>query len=134
MNIGLYIMSGLYIAAGIYHFINPDVYLKIMPPWLPWHKVLVYLSGALEIILGASILYKPWRRIAAWGIIFLLIAVFPANVQMAINYYHANHPRFWGAILRLPLQIILIWWAHLYTNRTKKLTSSNTSQTKTLHL
>ncbi len=119
-KIALYIMSLLYIVAGFYHFINPQVYLQIMPPWLPWHKALVYISGIAEITLGLLILYKPWRRIAAWGIIFLLIAIFPANIQMAINYHIESHPRFWGSMLRLPLQILLIWWAYTYTKTYKK--------------
>lgn len=119
-KIALYLMSLLYIVAGLYHFINPQVYLQIMPPWLPWQKLLVYISGVAEITLGLGILYKPWRSMAAWGIIFLLIAIFPANIQMAINYHYENHPRFWGSMLRLPLQIFLIWWAYTYTKTKKK--------------
>ncbi len=119
-KIALYFMALLYIAAGFYHFINPKPYLQIMPPWLPGHRVLVYISGALEIILGVAILYKPYRKVAAWGIVFLLIAVFPANIQMVVNYYNQNHPRFWGSILRLPLQVLLIWWAFAYTKSNKK--------------
>jgi uncharacterized membrane protein len=127
-------MSLLYISAGIYHFINPGVYVKIMPPWLPFPEVIVYVSGAAEIILGICLLYQPWRRRAAWGIIFLLLFVFPANIQMAINYHNENHPRFWGSMLRLPLQIMLIWWAYLYTKPAINLKSHSTSGSNTLPL
>ena len=110
-------MAAGYTAAGIYHFINPAPYLKIMPPWLPWHKTLVWVSGALEILFSFIILYKPWRAYAAWGFIVLLVAIFPANIQMAINYYNDDHPRFEGSLLSLPIQILLIAWAFAYTKR-----------------
>jgi len=108
-------MAAGYTAAGIYHFINPEPYIKIMPPWLPWPRALVFLSGALEIFLSLIIMYKPWRAFAAWGFMILLVAIFPANIQMAINYYNEDHPRFLGSILRLPIQVLLIWWAFVYT-------------------
>lgn len=111
----LYLMALLYVAAGVYHFVRPKFYMKIMPPWLPWHLELVYVSGAIEIILGLLLLPVATRSLAAWGIIILLIAVFPANIQMAINYWHKNNPYLWIAILRLPLQFLLIWWAWQYT-------------------
>lgn len=110
-------MAAGYTAAGIYHFINPAPYLKIMPPWLPWHEELVFISGALEIILSLLILYKPSRPFAAWGFIILLIAIFPANIQMAINYYKNNHPVYLGSLLRLPVQLVLIAWAFRYTKK-----------------
>jgi uncharacterized membrane protein len=109
------LMALAYVAAGINHFLHPDFYLAIMPPWLPAHAMLVAISGVAEIFLGLGILFYPTRRLASWGIIALLIAVFPANVQMAINYYQDGNPRLWLALLRLPLQGLLIWWAWLYT-------------------
>jgi len=115
LKLGVYIMALGYAAAGLYHFINPAPYLEIMPSWLPWHKELVFLSGAVEILLSLIILYKPWRPLAAWGFIILLVAIFPANIQMAINYYKNDHPRFLGSLLRLPIQFLLIWWAFAYT-------------------
>lgn len=113
--IALYIMAILYIGAGVYHFISPEFYKKIMPPWLPYHLLLIYVSGFFEIVLGALLFFEPTRAAAAWGIIALLIAVFPANVQMLLNFIRSHHPYTWVAILRLPLQLILIWWAWLYT-------------------
>jgi uncharacterized membrane protein len=70
---------------GILHFAKPDGFLKIMPLFLPFHHVLVYLSGVFEIIGGLGLLFKRTRKIAAWGLIVLLIAVFPANIYMALS-------------------------------------------------
>ena len=108
-------MAAIYIAAGINHFLHKDMYVSIMPPWLPKHLLLVYISGVAEIILGLLLIPMLIRSIAAWGIIVLLIAVFPANIQMAINYYQDHRSYFWLTILRLPLQFLLIWWAYFYT-------------------
>lgn len=112
-------MASLYAAAGINHFVNPQTYLAIMPPWLPAHSFLVFISGLLELILGVLLFFTPTRRLAAWGIILLLIAVFPANIQMTINYEREEHPNFWLSVLRLPLQFLLIWWAYQYTKPAK---------------
>lgn len=103
--------------AGINHFWHTEKYLRIMPPYLPWHEELVAISGICEIILGVALLFPSIRRIAAWGIIALLIAVFPANVQMLINYWKDDHPWLWFAIVRVPLQPILIWWVYQFTKR-----------------
>ncbi len=108
-------MTIAYIAAGINHFINPQLYLSIMPPWLPAHAALVEVSGVLEILLGLLLLPLRSRRLAAWGLVTLLIAVFPANVQMLLNYIREDNPHVWMAVLRLPLQLLLIWWAYIYT-------------------
>ena len=72
-------MSLFYVFAGIKHFTNPDWYMKIMPPYLPLHKGLVYISGAFEIILGLMLFLNKTRFIAGWGLILLLIAVLPAT-------------------------------------------------------
>lgn len=112
-------MAALYVAAGINHFVHPAMYLHIMPPWLPAHHLLVWVSGAAEILLGLLLLLPFSRRLAAWGIICLLVAVFPANVQMALNFWRQNHPALWMALARLPLQGLLIWWAYQYTQPKK---------------
>jgi uncharacterized membrane protein len=101
--------------AGINHFLNAPFYLKIMPPVLPAPLFLVYLSGVFEIALGVLLLVPKFVRLAAWGLIALLIAVFPANIYMA------QHPELFPEIspaalyLRLPLQLLLIGWAYYYT-------------------
>ena len=112
-------MIALYVYTGLNHFINPGVYLKIMPPWLPDKEALVYVSGVFEIAFALLLIFTKTRRFAAWAIIVLLIAVFPANVQMMVNYIAENNPNLWIAILRLPLQALLIWWAFTFTKPTK---------------
>ena len=104
-----------FILAGINHFLNTEFYLKIMPTYLPFHLFLVYLSGVFEIILGALFLIPKFSRLAAWGLILLLIAVFPANIFMAMNtelFPEFNPLLIW---LRLPLQFLLIFWIYQYT-------------------
>ena len=113
----LYLMALLYITAGIVHFVKPGTYLRIMPPYIPWPLAMVYLSGACEIVFGLLLWPESTRPTAAWLIIALLIAVFPANIQMAINFYKKDNTYLWLAIARLPLQGLLIWWAWIYTRR-----------------
>ena len=108
-------MSLFYISAGIMHFMRPEYYTLIMPPYLPWHLELVYISGICESLFGILLIPNKSRRIAAWFIIALLIAVFPANIQMTINYANEHNPDLWISIVRLPIQILLIWWAWVYT-------------------
>ena len=112
-----YLLAVFFIAAGVNHFIDPAFYLKIMPPYLPWHLSLVYLSGVCEALLGAALLFKRTARLAAWGIIALLVAVFPANIHMALN--HHLYPEYNQALLwaRLPLQLVLMAWAYWHTRR-----------------
>jgi len=104
----------LFIAAGANHFLNPGFYLRIMPPWLPAHRELVALSGALEILGGVAVFVAPARPWAGWGLILLLVAVFPANLHMALNpelFPELSRGALWA---RLPLQgalIIWAWWA-----------------------
>ena len=110
-----YLLCVFFVLAGLNHFINPAFYLKIMPPYLPLHHFLVYLSGFFEIALGIMVIINRFTRIAAWGLIALLIAVFPANLQMAINpelYPDINPIALW---LRLPLQAVFIAWSYWYT-------------------
>ncbi len=112
-QISLYIMAGLYILAGINHFIMTKIYLEITPPWVPQPKTANWLVGTAEITLGVLLLFPETRSAAAWGIILLLIAIFPANI------YHFQKSRSKGSmviptLLRLPMQAVLIWWAYLY--------------------
>ena len=76
-------MSLFYVYAGVIHFSNSDFYLKIMPPYLPYHLELVYISGVLEILFGIMLIFNKTRYLACWGLILLLIAVFPANRYIA---------------------------------------------------
>jgi uncharacterized membrane protein len=104
------------VAAGFLHFFRPDPYMRIMPPYIPWHRAMVYISGAAEIAGGIGLLIPSLRRPAAWGVVALLIAVFPANLYMA-----TSAPQFswilWG---RLPLQPVLIWWVLACTSVSRR--------------
>jgi uncharacterized membrane protein len=111
-KVGLGLAAALYVVAGALHFVKTDAYLKIMPPYIPWHLAMVQISGACEILGGLGLLLPQTRRAAAWGLIALLIAVFPANVYMATNPIEAGAASIapilrWG---RLPLQVLLGWW------------------------
>jgi len=105
----------LFIFAGLNHFRSPDFYVNIMPPYLPWHRELVAISGGAEIALGALLLFRRWAVVAGWGLIALLVAVFPANLHMAMHperYPSISPTALW---LRLPVQGLLIAWAYWYT-------------------
>ena len=121
-------MALIYIGAGINHFINEEFYLAIMPPYIPWHRLAVQLSGVAETALGLTLLITPLRALAAWGVILLLLAVFPANLHMALHpaATGAGDLPQWLLWLRLPLQAVLIAWAYAYT-RPVKTSSANAS-------
>ena len=121
-----WLMAALFVMAGVMHFANPWFFVQIMPPYLPWHWELVYLSGAIEIALGFLLLLPATRRLAAWGVIALLIAVFPANLHMAMANVQFDPPPAMGQPsplanwIRLPIQLVLIWWAWLYTRADRR--------------
>ena len=110
-----FILALFFVLAGANHFRVPDFYTKMIPPYLPFPLFLVYLSGAFEIVLGAALLIPRCRRMAAWGLIALLVAVFPANIHMALNPegFSAYSPSTLWA--RLPLQAVFVIWAYWYT-------------------
>ena len=108
--VGLLAMSALYVGAGVMHFVRPRFFVKMMPPQLPWHRELVALSGVAEIGLGLALLVPVCRPYAAWGVIALLIAVFPSNVYAAVAKLPGR-----GGYARLPFQLVLIAWAWWYT-------------------
>jgi uncharacterized membrane protein len=83
-RVSRFIYGLFWLAAGANHFFNTPFYLSIMPPYLPWHLALVYISGLAEIGLGGLLLFQRWSVLAGWGLIVLLIAVFPANIHMAL--------------------------------------------------
>ena len=106
--ITIYLMSIFYILIGMKHFTNVEWFMQIMPPYLPFHKELVYLSGMFEIILGILLIFDKTRYIAGWGLIFLLIAVFPANIYLAQTNGMALNTTSLIAWSRLPFQAIFI--------------------------
>lgn len=111
-----WLLAVLLVAAGVLHFVRPGMYLRIMPPYLPWHLELVYLSGVAELVLGLLLLVPRYRRRAAWGVIALLVAVFPANVHLYQHQEIVPGPPL-VHLLRLPLQAVLILWAYTHTRR-----------------
>ncbi len=125
----LLLMALFYMAAGVMHFRVPQVYAQIMPRYLPrgWDLPLVYLSGMAEFGLGALLLWPRTRVLAAWGLIALLSAVFPANLDMVLHPRHLvgvppsiAEPDPWMLWLRLPFQAVFIAWAYLYTRPPKR--------------
>jgi uncharacterized membrane protein len=114
----LWLMAAFYVAAGVNHFLDPGFYVAIMPPYLPWHLELVYLSGVAEILCGVGLLIPRTRVLAAWATIALLIAIFPANIHVALNDVplsgRAEGAGIWNWV-RLPFQFVLMAWAWWYT-------------------
>ena len=112
--IALPLLALFFVAAGINHFVHPGFYIRAVPPWLSAPALLVQISGICEILGGIGVLVPYMRRFAGAGLIALLVAVFPANVQMA------QHPELYTDVatptvfyIRLPLQLVLIalvWW------------------------
>ncbi|MEO7975706.1 MauE/DoxX family redox-associated membrane protein [Flavobacterium sp.] len=111
----LYLMAFLYVIAGINHFMSPRMYIKIIPDSFPNPKLLNSLSGAAEIILALLLIVPSLTQFAAWGIIALLVAVFPANLFMLQNEKAGFGLPKWLLLLRLPLQLVLMYWAYQYT-------------------
>jgi uncharacterized membrane protein len=109
-----YLFALIFIVAGVLHFRYPAAYLRIMPPYLPFPMALHLIAGFLEAVFGIGLLIPKYQRWAAWGLVLLLIAVFPANIHMAINHQLYDLPMFYHYI-RLPLQFVLIAWAWWYT-------------------
>ena len=106
-----YLMAALYVGAGTLHFVQPAVFARIVPPYLPAPRVLVAVSGAAEIAGGLGLLLPATRRPAALGLMLLLVAVFPANVYMARHNAALFRLPAWAVWGRLPLQAVLIGWA-----------------------
>lgn len=102
----------VFVVAGLLHFIAPGMYERIMPPYLPLHRELVYLSGACEVAGGLGLFPRRTRAAAGIGLILLLFAVLPANVQMLIDARATGKPSGWVSLLwlRLPLQLVLVAW------------------------
>jgi len=115
MRLGRVPMGALYVAAGSAHFVASRSYERVVPSYLPAHHELVLLSGAAEVAGGLGLLVPATRRAAAWGLVCLLIAVFPANLWMAQHPELSPGVPLWALWLRLPVQIPLIWWAFRYT-------------------
>jgi uncharacterized membrane protein len=114
-RIALIALAVAFMAAGGNHFVNPDFFVAIMPPYLPAHLELVYLSGAFEIAGGVGVLIPAVRSRAGWGLVALLLAVFPANLHMALHPDLFSDVSPFALYTRLPVQILFIAWAYWAT-------------------
>ena len=106
-----YLLAGLLGTSGVMHFVTPGAFASIVPPQLPAPEALVYLSGAAELACAAGLVLPRTRRMAGWATALLLVGVFPANVQMALDAGDHSQAYRLGTYARLPLQLPLIWWA-----------------------
>ncbi|QDT13500.1 DoxX family protein [Planctomycetes bacterium K23_9] len=113
-TVSKYLLASFMVGAGVTHFASPEFFLRIMPPYLPLHEELVMISGVCEIVLGVILMVPTTSRLAAWGIIALLIAVFPANLHVYQNQNLMPAPAL-VHLLRLPLQGVFILWAFWHT-------------------
>lgn len=112
LRTALRILFGLlFIGAGINHFLHADFYVAIMPDYLPWHDALVFVSGIVEIVVGLAVLAPKLRPHSGWAAVATLVAVFPANVHMALHPEDFPDIPSIGLWIRLPIQLLLIAWA-----------------------
>ena len=93
---------------GVAHFVFTEAQMRIVPPWMPWPRVAVLASGALELLGAAGLLWGPSRRAAAWGLFALTLAVTPANLYMLQQASAFPAVPHWALVLRLPLQVVLL--------------------------
>jgi uncharacterized membrane protein len=114
-----YPFAALFIGSGILHFTNSQMYLRLMPPAIPYHREIVALSGIIEGTLGALLLFPRTEKWAAWALIPTLIAIFPANIYAALTAGTPNEAMSGVPVLlawlRLPIQPLLVAWAWWYT-------------------
>jgi uncharacterized membrane protein len=106
------LLGTFFVLAGLNHFLNPQAYLAMIPPYVPFPGAMNLISGAAEIAGGISVLIPRLRRAAGWGLIALLVAVFPANIHVALHGWNALAIPTWVLWARLPLQLGLIAWVH----------------------
>jgi uncharacterized membrane protein len=112
-----YVLALFMVGVGVLHFVSPKGFERIVPKQLPNPRALVYISGVFEILGGVGLLVPMTQRFAAWGLIALFLAVFPANINMALNKIPLGRKPVptWALWARLPLQFVLIAWAYAYT-------------------
>jgi uncharacterized membrane protein len=120
---GLLLLGVLFVFAGIVHLVKPGFYMAAMPPYIPWPLAMIYISGVAEIMGGIGVLvpdglvFRGTRTMAAWGLVALLIAVWPVHINMCLHPEQFPTVPLWVIWIRLPLQIPLIAWASYYTRR-----------------
>ncbi len=116
-----FLLAALFLTAGVIHLRDPELFLPIMPPWIPFHLACVRISGVFELLGGIGLLVplRPIQFVTGWGLVLLLVAVFPANIYMAAAHIqvHGIPSQPWMGWARLPLQPLLIV-AVLWVTRT----------------
>jgi uncharacterized membrane protein len=120
-TVAMYVLALFMVLAGLNHFLSPGPYIAMVPRELPSPRLLVVISGIAEILGGLGLLHPRTRRAAAWGLVLLLIAVFPANINMAVNHLPLGDKPVptWALWARLPLQAVAIAWAFWFTRPTR---------------
>ena len=108
----IYLIALIFGAAGTAHLVWPAAFARIVPPYLPAPRTLVYVSGVAELLGALGVLVPGLRGYAGWGLILLLLAVLPANVYMALHPTDFERLPAWALHLRLPLQFVLIGWIY----------------------
>ena len=111
----LFLLSAFFTYAGFHHLLAPDFYVSIMPPWVPAHLALVYISGVFEIMGGIGVLIPRFRALAGLGLVALLVAVYPANLYMAFNPEMFPDIPVTALYVRLVLQFVAFYWAYSVT-------------------
>jgi uncharacterized membrane protein len=111
--LGLFV--ALYVFSGVRHFTDPDFYVGMMPPYIPFHLELVYLSGVIEIVLGLLAAVPRFRRLAAWAVVAMLLAFMPVHIHMALNPELYPEVPVVGLWIRIPAQGLFILWAYWFT-------------------
>lgn len=119
-KLSLYLIVALYVLAVINHFINTHFYEAIMPTYIGYHTPLIYISGVCEIVLGLLMLPLSTRKTASILITLMLVVFLWLHIQMLIDYWQSNDKHLWLAIVRVPVQFFLIWWAYTFTHSTTK--------------
>jgi uncharacterized membrane protein len=115
LPIDQYILGIIMVAAGMFHFVRPQLYIRIMPPYFPAHSTLVLLSGIAEMVLGFMLLNPETQQLAAWGIIIMLLLFLTVHIHMLRNEEASMKLPKWVLWLRIPLQFLLIYWVYQYT-------------------
>ena len=116
---GLLFLILLFLLTGINHFSNPNFYVSIMPPYLPLHAELALIAGFFEILGALGLLFSQTRKMSGYGLLVLLIVIFPANIHMAIHPEYFPEYSALSIYLRLPLQFVFIAWVYWATLRKK---------------
>ena len=111
----LFGLAAFFINVGVDHFVNPEFYLSIMPPAFPLHLEAVYISGFFEVLGGVGVLIPRLRKIAGWGLVALLVAVYPANIYMAITPEAFPEASVALLYVRLVFRFLFFYWAFSVT-------------------